>query len=87
MVNSLLTMCEACFKSGFVFVGVKPSDGDWSTQNALFFKTYVDDKVFASYVMEVKPDKILCLQLIDISGKDDLAVSTYLVENYHATAA
>ena len=60
-------------------LGVKPPVGDWSTQNALFFKTLVGDKDFSSSVMEVKPDKTLCLDLY-ISGEDGFVVSTRLID-------
>lgn len=67
--------------------GVKPNNGDWSPQNVLFFKKLVDDKVFASYVMGVFSDRTLHLQLIDMSAKEDIAVSKYLVDQYHAMSA
>jgi hypothetical protein len=68
--------------------GVKPVAGDWSPQNALFFKKFVDGKVFSSYVMGVSPEKTLRLQLNDVlSGDKDIDVAKYLVENCQATAA
>lgn len=68
--------------------GVKPTAGDWSPQNALFFKKFVDNRVFSSYVMEVLQDKTLRLQLNDVlSGEKDIDVAKYLVENCHATVA
>lgn len=71
-----------------MFLGVKPTAGDWSPQNALFFKKFVDNRVFSSYVMEVLEDKTLRLQLNDVlSGEKDIDVAKYLVENCHATVA
>lgn len=66
--------------------GVKPTDGDWSPQNVLFFKKIVDGQFFASYVMAVKQDRTLCLQLIKMSDSEDISVSDYLVEHCHAIA-
>lgn len=88
MVNKriVLIVCSRLILTRSGFIGVKPKDGDWSPQNALFFKEYVDGEVFASYVMAVGQDRTLCLQLMKMSDSEDISVSDYLVGHGHAIA-
>ena len=67
---------------------MKPSDGDWSVPNVLFFKKFLERvSTFTSTVMDVLPDQTLVLQLFDLTGRNEVSVAQYLVDNYHASLA
>lgn len=37
--------------------------------------------------MDVLPDQTLVLQLFDLTGRNEVSVAQYLVDNYHASLA
>jgi len=67
--------------------GVKPIDSDWSVDDALFFKEKVDRKDYCCYVMDILPENTIKLQMIDVSGVNDVMISQFLIDTRHALPA
>jgi hypothetical protein len=72
---------------------VKPTEGEWTTDNVLYFRGQVNDKSFNSYVMDIVKEggkDVLSLRLLSLDGQErenGVAVAQKLIDNQQAQAA
>ncbi|XP_061512893.1 uncharacterized protein LOC1270837 [Anopheles gambiae] len=73
--------------------GVKPLHHDWTISDAMRFKELTADCNFASIVRSIQPDELnpqeqlIELELIDVSGEDDIVLHKILVDEGRAVYA
>ena len=68
---------------------MKPTEGDWTTHNVIYFKDQVNDRLFQSYVMNIENGNVLSLRLLSKLGEQeqDVTVAQLLIGSQQAMAA
>jgi tudor domain-containing protein 1/4/6/7 len=72
------------------YIGVTPKHIDWTLEDAVRFRELIVNKRFVSVIKAVRQDEIcaneICasMQLIDVSGDDDVYLNNVLIDEGRA---